>query len=177
MELNTYLKNKMKPKLEIELVPSSAWYSNLRSILTSADWDTLRKQVYSNAGYECEICGGKGNQHPVECHEVWEYLELCDDNDEILRLQKLSLCQALCPLCHEAKHIGLAQIKGNGERAKETLKRVNGWNAKQVEEYVRFKFSEWHERSQFQWIIDIDKIKDYGLSKYKIKKKESFERN
>ena len=60
-------------KLTIELVPSTAWYSNVRSNVTSSQWDVLRKECYKNAGYKCEVCGGKGPKHPVECHEIWEY--------------------------------------------------------------------------------------------------------
>lgn len=119
-------------KLEIELVPASAFYSNLRSILDKSDWDILRRLVYKKANYKCEICGGIGKEHPVECHEVWNYndrdfnIELLTDEEitdtiynKVVRVQKLSHCQAICPDCHQAKHIGLAQIKGNGERAKE----------------------------------------------------------
>jgi len=154
----------MKPKLEIELVPSTSWYSNLRKILDNADWDKIRKQMYRLANYRCEICSGKGESHPVECHEVWEY-------DNVNYVQSLAFCQAICPLCHEAKHIGLAQIKGNGERAKDTLKRVNGWDDEQVEDYIGDKFVEWKERSEHQWKLNIDKIADYGidLNKYKHK--------
>lgn len=173
-------------KLQIELVPSTAFYSNLRSILDKADWDILRKLVYKNANYKCEICGGKGDKHPVECHEVFEYIDLNNDFEidesqfplssgssysSSVRIQKLLFCQSLCPNCHEAKHFGLAQIKGNGERAKETLKRVNGWNDKQVEDYIRASFSQWHQRSRYQWKIDIDMITQYGISLDKYKEK------
>lgn len=42
-------------KLTIELVPSTAWYSNVRSNVTQAEWDVLRKECYKKAGYVCEI--------------------------------------------------------------------------------------------------------------------------
>ena len=66
-------------KLTIELVPKTAWFSNLRSILARAAWDKLRKESYKNAAHKCEICGGYGKKHPVECHEIWEY----DDKNHI----------------------------------------------------------------------------------------------
>lgn len=154
----------MKPKLEIELVPSTAFYSNLRSILTPADWDIVRKLVYKNADYKCEICGGKGEKHPIEAHEVWIY-------DDVKHTQTLAYVQGICPLCHEAKHIGLAQIRGFGERAKETLMRVNELDKTRVLSYIKEKFTEWHERSRHQWSINIEKITHYGidLEKYKDK--------
>ena len=39
------------PKLSVELVPSTAWGENLRSILTKEMWDELRKKSYRKAKY------------------------------------------------------------------------------------------------------------------------------
>ena len=83
-----------KPKLEIELVPKSCHYSNVRSTLTQKDWDKLRLQSYVNAKYVCEICGKtgleQGFKHKLECHEIWEY------NDK-KKEQKLIGLISLCP--------------------------------------------------------------------------------
>src|SRR5437588_2921912 len=91
--------------LTVELVPSTCWFSNLRSELDKDDWDRLRHAVYERAGNYCEVCGQRGAQHPVECHEVWEY----DDEHSVQRLSGLI---ALCPACHEAKHMGRASSMG-----------------------------------------------------------------
>jgi 5-methylcytosine-specific restriction endonuclease McrA len=85
--------------LTIELVPKTSWCKNLRNELTQEDWDVLRKEAYRRAGYECEICGGRGEKWPVECHERWEY-------DDAANVQSLSGLVALCPKCHRVKHIG-----------------------------------------------------------------------
>lgn len=89
-------------KLTIELVPSTSWFSNLRSLLSSEEWDKIRRGCYKNANYKCEICSGVGPKHPVECHETWEY-------DEKQGIQKLIGLIALCPSCHEVKHVGLEE--------------------------------------------------------------------
>jgi UDP-N-acetylglucosamine transferase subunit ALG13 len=68
--------------LEPELVPKTCWYSNVRSCVSPNDWDILRKECFTLINNLCEICGGKGNKWPVECHEVWEY-------DEANKIQKL----------------------------------------------------------------------------------------
>ena len=94
-------------KLHIELVPRTSWYSNVRSNVPPSQWDKLRRASYAAAGYKCEICGGKGHKHPVECHEEWDYV--IEDGERIQRLKKLI---SLCPNCHKVKHPGLAQIKG-----------------------------------------------------------------
>lgn len=96
-------------KLTIELVPSTDFYSNVRSNVTQKEWDVIRKKSYERASNKCEICGDAGTnqgvKHKVECHEIWEY------NDES-HIQKLIGLISLCPNCHKTKHAGLAQIKG-----------------------------------------------------------------
>jgi len=59
--------------LTVELVPSSSWFSNVRSNVSKKTWDFLRKSTYKKANHRCEICGGRGDKWPVECHEVWDY--------------------------------------------------------------------------------------------------------
>ncbi|AKJ73572.1 hypothetical protein SP39_1 [Salmonella phage 39] len=79
------------------MVPKTAWFTNLRSHLSKSNWDVVRKKCYAKANYKCEICGGKGTKHPVECHEIWDF-----GNGKIT----LKGLIALCPSCHEVKHIG-----------------------------------------------------------------------
>ncbi len=135
-------------KLTIELVPSTAWYSNVRSNVTPQEWDVLRKDCYKKAGYKCEVCGGKGSKHPVECHEIWDY------NDEGC-IQTLKGLIALCPSCHEVKHIGLAQINGKFDQALEHLAKVNGITVDEAKLYVEASFEIWGKRSQKEWKLDI----------------------
>ena len=87
-------------KLQIELVPGSCFYSNVRSILKKGQWDEIRRAVYGKFGNKCAICGGVGPKWPVECHEVWMY-------DDVALTQTLGYMQALCPACHHVKHMGL----------------------------------------------------------------------
>src|SRR5574337_1863360 len=90
-------------KLTIELVPQTSWMNNVRAVLTTKRWDILRGIVADQAWNVCEICGGVGPKHPVECHEIWEY-------DEKNRTQKLAGMIALCPDCHMVKHFGFARV-------------------------------------------------------------------
>ena len=135
-------------KLTIELVPQTSWYSNVRSNVTSSEWDVLRRGSYKKAGYKCEICSGVGPKHPVECHEIWEY------DDEALT-QTLTGLVSLCPSCHQVKHIGLARIKGNYPKALKHLSEVNGITEEEAHEYVEECFKIWKERSKNKYTIDI----------------------
>jgi len=142
------------PHLTIELVPATAWYTNVRSNVPKEEWDRLRKIVYAEAGYLCEVCGGQGNKWPVECHEIWDY----DDQTMIQSLVKLA---ALCPSCHEVKHIGRASTKGNLQRAIQHLAEVNEWVYEEAEEYVAVQFLIWQERSKYEWKLDITALSNY----------------
>ena len=142
----------MQIKLAIELVPSTSWFKNLRSELTASKWDILRKKCYSNAGYKCEICGGQGHKHPVECHEIWEY-------DEETRIQTLKGLQALCPKCHRCKHIGFWEMKGYEDDIRKHMMKINGWSAQQYKTYRLSVYAQYHNRSELNWNPDITWLK------------------
>lgn len=150
-------------KLSIELVPATSWLNNVRAVVTQAQWDYIKSQVYSKAYYQCEICGGTGDKHPVECHEVWSY-------DNKTSVQKLERMIALCPQCHQVKHFGFAQTQGRGMTAMYHLMSVNELTWKKAEAYVKAAFKVWEERSRKTWTLDISILTDYGIDISKIKK-------
>jgi len=47
----------MTEQITIELVPQTSWFVNVRSMVSTEDWDTLRKESYRNSNYKCKICG------------------------------------------------------------------------------------------------------------------------
>ena len=98
----------MSYKLNFELVPDGCWGSNLRTILSKAQWDFLRKDAYARADGKCMICGRKTKR--LEAHERWNY------NAE-KGVQKLEEIIAVCHDCHSVIHIGRTQLKGDEIRA------------------------------------------------------------
>jgi hypothetical protein len=136
-----------KLKLTIELVPAGSWFSNLRTMVSRKEWDRLRKKVYEAAGNLCEICGGKGRRHPVECHERWSY-------DDDRGIQKLEGLIALCPMCHMVKHYGLAQIRGNEDWAFRHLCKVNEVYSAEGNKIVDDAFEAHRRRSDRYWMVD-----------------------
>ena len=141
--------------MTVELVPASQWGDNLRSRLPKAEWDRLRKETYARAHHRCEICGGRGPRWPVEAHEIWHY----DDDNAIQRLDGLI---ALCPSCHECKHLGRAMAVQRGPQALRHLARVNGWTPEETQAYVVAAFAEWEARSQRTWEIDLNWLSNFS---------------
>ncbi|MDH0342015.1 HNH endonuclease [Chromobacterium haemolyticum] len=144
-------------KLTIELVPATCWYSNVRSNVFPATWDRLQAMVFKAAGYRCEECGGRGDTHPVECHEVWSY----DDHKLIQRLERLI---SLCPKCHQVKHIGLAVKTGKASAVIAWLASVNDIPPEKALQYAQHAFKIHQIRSRFQWSLDLQVLTNlYGV--------------
>lgn len=146
----------VEPLLSVELVPQTCWFSNVRDHVDKKTWDFLRKTTYKNAEHRCEICDGRGEQWPVECHEMWYY----DDKNRIQMLQGLI---ALCPKCHEVKHIGLTGLRGKEKEAKIHLAKINYWNEEETEQYLRKVWDTWQERSRYEWKLDLGWLEERGI--------------
>lgn len=145
--------------LTLDVVPETCHYSNLRTELPRATWDVLRKAAYGVANFRCVICGGhggNGRQHPVEAHEKWEY----DINGPEGPVQRLVEIQALCPPCHEVKHFGLAQVRGNEDRALKHLMSVNGWTRAAAKRRVAEEQATYVANSAILWDLDVSVIDD-----------------
>jgi hypothetical protein len=124
--------------LTIELIPRTSWFRNVRSHVSAAEWERLKRLTFGRAGYRCEVCGGRGPRWPVECHEVFSY--------------------------HEAKHIGLAGVRGRRAAAVAHLARVNNWSVADAELYLEACFEQWHRRSCHEWQLDLSYLKRLGVA-------------
>lgn len=140
-------------KLNFELVPDSCWYSNLRSILSPAQWDAVRREAYARAGGKCMICGVKVSR--LEAHEQWEY-------DEDNCVQKLKDVVAICRACHEVIHIGRTSLLGNEVRASEHFMKVNNCNYAEYRKALG-EANEAHRRRNKvpEWKLDLSYLKKF----------------
>lgn len=143
-------------KLAFELVPRTAWFSNVRSMVSKQNWDMLRKECYAQTNNLCEICGGRGSQHPVEAHEVWQY-------DDKYKIQKLVRLTPLCPSCHSVKHIGNAFLRGESEDALHHFQAVNNITQERAIELLKGAFDVWEERNLHQWECDVSWLDNKGI--------------
>jgi hypothetical protein len=150
--------NKKSILLTIELVPTTAWYSNVRSNVTTSQWNKIRKKCYALASNKCEICGNigtnQGTNYKVACHEIWEYND--KSNEQILKG-----FIALCPNCHSTKHVGLAQIKGYIETVIVQLMKVNTMTRQEAKNYIDESFEIWMQRSQHEWVLNMEILYNY----------------
>lgn len=161
-----------EPKLLIELIPKTCHFSNVRTMVSQKDWDTIRFLAYEKAENKCKICGqigkNQGFKHNLECHEIWEY-------DEKTYTQKLIGLIALCPLCHQVKHIGRAIAMRRTTQTYNHLANVNKWTINEIQAHVEESFLLYNLRSKHEWELDISMLaeKPYSI-KIKIGKKRKF---
>ncbi len=154
-------------KLEIDLVPQTTWYKNLRKVLPKYEWDKIRKNVYAKFNYLCAICGDRGR---MNCDEMWEF----DDNNNV---QKLKGLQAVCDNCHHIKHMGFVNIQiSNGAWPESMLDdltrhfvKVNNVTVHEFNRHLSEASKIWRERSKKEWKIDFGDYKDL-VDKYNVKR-------
>ncbi len=59
--------------------------------------------------------------------------------------------------------MGFANTQGRGELATKHLAEVNGLNFNTALDYVHQQFEIWAKRSEYQWTLNIDVLKNYGI--------------
>lgn len=166
--------NKTKPKLTIELIPKTCQWSSVRTMVTKKEWDKIRFIAYEKANNKCQICKeiGKdqGFKHNLECHEIWDY-------NEKTYTQKLVGLIALCPLCHQVKHVGRAIAMGRTTKTYEHMAKVNKWSLTQIQQHVDEAFLQYKLRSKYEWELDISILinEPYSIN-IKIGKKRKFKK-
>ena len=145
----TWVKQGPALKLAVDLVPKTQWCKNLRKQVPRPVWDKLRKEVYAQAGFKCQICGAGGK---LNCHEIWEY----DDTNMVQRLKGF---HAVCSMCHHVTHYGMASILASQghldlEEVVRHFMKVNGVSRKVFEKHFEKATTIWSFRSEFEWVLD-----------------------
>ena len=136
-------------KLQIEMVPTTAWGQNLRLSLPQGKWNKLRRSVHEKNGMKCQICG---SPNKLNCHEEWKF-------DEETGVQKLIGLGTVCNMCHHAAHIGRSkQLAAAGHldinAVVEHFLSVNGVD---IEVFIRHEseaIDKWLHQSTIEWTQD-----------------------
>jgi len=150
-----YRGNPPAPVLLPDMLPSNVWQANLRTLLSEAEWDRLRKFCYQAAGNTCVACGSRGEPH-IEAHEAWKF-------DEISGKQILTGLLCLCPTCHKAKHLGYANRIGRLPHVFARLRWLNDWDEQQLyQELERVQLRQ-KALSKRDWTLDLSFLRRYGV--------------
>lgn len=134
-------------KLNFQLVPSTCWYKNVRSIIPN--WNEVSN--YIRRGCKCSICNAIKPISELHAHEVWQY----NDTDHTQHLKEI-IC--VCEACHNSIHIGYANTQGIGDIAIKHYKEVNNLDYETVRKDYDEAFHVWEERSKFKWTLSEHEI-------------------
>ena len=146
--------------LFVDLVPSSCWFTNVRSCVSQRDWERLRRMVTGRAAGRCEICGAgedRDRHRWLEAHERWTY-------DAAAARQTLRRIICLCTDCHTVTHFGLATLRGDDAAAFVHLMGVTGMSRAQAQAHVREAFQTWQARSEKTWELDLTMLTGAGIA-------------
>lgn len=144
--------------LFIDMIPSSSWFSNVRSCIYPTDWDRVRNHIYERVNYICECCNNntKETNTRLDAHERWSY-----DNET--KIQKLERVIALCEQCHQSTHMGLAGIMGKEDEAIKHLRQVRIFTDIEFDKHKKDASLLFKERSKYKWELDISIISSNGI--------------
>lgn len=143
------------PYTTSDMIPQNTWYVNLRKVLDPQDWARVSASVCESAGDRCSICGGRGEQLPVECDEVWAFAE---SESADAGTQILHGLIALCPGCYSMRHLGQAHVEGQLASALQHMALINEWTDIECRQYVGQAFEQWWRRSTMTWQFDVTAI-------------------
>lgn len=146
--------------LFVDLVPSSCWFTNVRSCVSQRDWERLRRMVTRRAGLRCEACGRPEDREQrqwLEVHERWSY----DDSRRVQTLRRL-IC--LCTACHRTTHYGLATLRGTDGEAFDHLRAVTGMSEPEADRHIEAAFDLWERLSAVTWALDLSILTAAGIT-------------
>lgn len=150
-------------KLPVELVPRTAWWTNVRSHVTMSEWEKCKRYAKAKTGGVCIVCGdvgtNQGRRYAVEAHEIWAY-------DDTRKIQTLVDIVPLCPRCHQCKHLGRSRATmdiNQWTRLIQHFMDVNQMPEGLVEGYLMNVFDVWERRSEHKWELDVSFLEGIGV--------------
>jgi len=131
-------------RLAIEPIPASSRLASLAKMLPPAQWDAVRRSAYRQARFRCQVCGREARLH---CHEVWQYAEQTGR-------QWLAGLLALCPDCHDVKHITTPRDGAAQARLLEHFAAVNRIPRAEAEGHFRAAIHRQRWLDHRHWVVD-----------------------
>ena len=137
-----------------DLIPSSAWFANLRTVIPAPQWKELSAYVRHRHQYRCEMCG---SDKRLEAHERWLF------NKET-GTQRLMRIMCLCKMCHLSVHIGLASQLGFREEIENHIFSISGWEKNDLSAHMNDAREKWQSLSRASYKMDVSIAENVGIT-------------
>lgn len=158
--------------LEMEPIVGTNWGMSLARLLDKPVWDTLRREVYANARYVCQICGATDTV--MNCHEVWKYKDK-------KKVQFLADMECICTKCHDIKHWGrTVAVVHQGQLSTKYLQeltdhfcKINQCTPMDFELHKSLVGNQMEKRNKFRYKIDWGKFTPERVTKAWIERQKN----
>ena len=128
-------------KLNVRLIPKSAYGQNMRSVMSSREWRDLSDYVRSVQ--VCAGCWKRFDKTRLEAHEEWVW--------KLFGEQVLRRIVPLCKKCHHTVHIGRANACNEYEEAQRHYMQVRHVSQGKFNQIVNEEWKRWDKRSKIKW--------------------------
>lgn len=148
-----------KPGLFVDLIPTTCWFTNVRSCVAPRDWERIRRMVVRRADHTCETCGAPEDREVrrwLEAHERFAY-------EPKRSVQSLRRLVSMCTDCHRTTHYGLAELQGHADDAIRHLMAVNGFGLSRAHGHIARATELWRARSLRTWTLDLEILTRQGI--------------
>lgn len=142
----------MELKLQMELIPETSHYKNLRNDVGPTKWGKIRKTINVRQNGKCAICDDEPKR--LYCHEIWDY----DGNTKV---QKLVGFMSVCGNCNLCIHFGFARLQAEKGLIKiddiiNHFLKVNNCTMSDFEKHKKEEGIKYRDRSEIEWQLDYD---------------------
>lgn len=136
-------RNMVYLKLMIEPIPRSSAMASLAKLLPKQEWDNLRRKVYRQARYRCQVCGKDGR---LNAHEVWQF-------NERTGFQFLMGFNCRCADCHGIAHLLNVRNDQISSRLAQHFMQVNKVGSEEFRSHLKVARSRQAQLDAREWHI------------------------
>lgn len=139
-----------------QLIPSTAFGSNVRALVSNKEWKSIRLEVLAKQGNYCKFCNATPST--LDCHEIWSYTW---KTGETTGLQSLEDIYPLCKNCHGICHIGFWSLKGSVDHLERHMAKVRRMSIPDVKAEIANAFVVHDQLSKLNWELSVLKLSTY----------------
>lgn len=151
--------------LYVDMIPSTSFYKNVRSMIYKGDWSVVGKYIFQRVNQRCECCG-------IDCKE--EYYEDILSLMEYLGLSKEEFSDYMSLVDKNENELSEEELSyieceyGGFEEMKMKKRIVEEWNTARLEAHERWSYDEESKVQKLERVIALchrcHTVTHYGLA-------------
>jgi hypothetical protein len=152
--LDFFLADRKTNTLNIELVPYTMHYKNVRAVVPGEVWHVVCDITHQMHNRRCCKCRRSAVEARLECHEVWSF------TTSPAPVMKMTGMLSLCHLCHMGKHIKFAELNGELPATRTHLMKYHQLTPLQFWWKVQKAVAKVRQLSRYEYSLDLTYLND-----------------